>query len=213
MARNFSFWRRVVLSFGAMAVIAFGGRVLLATTYTYTQDTDATGVWTENNRWDAGAAFPNAVDDVAVLSEPITTTPDMTDPSNPVYTLTLNNQNITLGTLDIQNNTHTFLTHIGDGSLADGSLIFQTSSGPALLWEELGTVDSLASRTRIFSPITVNSDLEIRQDNDVTKNTSTEILGKINGSRRPHHQQNRGRELAVCLHRWFRYWRGLLRNN
>jgi hypothetical protein len=163
------------------SMIAIAATDVRGATYTYTQDTDATGVWSENNRWGAGAAFPNAVDDVAILAQPITTGPDVTVPTTPVYSILPNNQTVTIGTLDIQNGNQLFLTHIGDGTLADGNIIFQSSSGNAQIHEEAGTTNTL-NRTRFFTPITVNSDLDIVQDANPTLNTSTEILGKINGS-------------------------------
>jgi hypothetical protein len=105
----------------------------------------------------------------------------VTVPATPVYSILPSGQTFTLGTLDIQNGNQLFLTHIGDGTLADGNLIFQVASGNAQIHEEAGSTNTL-NRTRFFTPITLNSDLDIIQDADPTLNTATEILGKINGS-------------------------------
>ena len=150
------------------------------TTYNFTQDDDASGIWTENNRWDAGAAFPNAIDDVAIIGEPATSAPDTV---NTVYKISLNNQTITLGNLTVNNAVppSDFITQIGNDDLLDGKLVFQSSSGPAQFNELLVTTGALANRTRIFSPIELQSDLDITQDHNLNRNTSTEIVGKING--------------------------------
>src|SRR5262249_53669458 len=93
-------------AFGLLvSVILMSAADVRGTTYTYTQDNDNIGFWSENNRWGAGAAFPNAVGDVAVLTQPVTTGPDVTVPATPVYSILPNGGTFTIGTLDIQNST------------------------------------------------------------------------------------------------------------
>jgi len=50
---------RLILSKAGFALLASAMVIAAAdvhgASYTYTQDTDATGVWSENNRWGAGA--------------------------------------------------------------------------------------------------------------------------------------------------------------
>src|SRR5690606_35119078 len=113
--------------------------------------------------------IPNAIDAAAVLNQPVSTTQ-----TSGTYALTLDGIPTTIGSLTSNNAAQDFRTQINNGSL-----IFQTSSGPATLNENLGTSTVLESRLRINVPVTLLSDLVVNQNHNLARNTSTEFVQRI----------------------------------
>ena len=180
MAR-YHFSIRWLVAFAAVLCALLATRAALAATYTFQQDSDEAGVWPIGAMWDGGGvAFPNAIGDVAVFNQPVTTSGV---PSG-AYKLSLNNQAITVGNLTVNNsNFNSWTFQIGNDDLLDGSLTFENTAGNAAeLHEESGLANVNTSRTRIFSPVNVISNLDIYQNHNLGFNTATEFVGKVNGA-------------------------------
>lgn len=153
--------------------------VAVAADFNFQADNDETGLWTDDARWD-GVGFPNAVGDTAFFQQPVTSPA----PPSGSYKLSLNNQSITVASIFINNSLNNdWITQIGNDDLADGNLIFQNTTGNnATLTEDLVPTGVQVSRLRIFSPITLNSNLDVVQNHNVNRNTATEFVGKVNSA-------------------------------
>jgi autotransporter-associated beta strand protein len=156
-----------------------GPLVAVAADFNFQADIDETGLWTDDALWD-GVGFPNAVGDTAFFQQPVTSPA----PASGSYKLSLNNQSITIASLFINNSLNNdWTTQIGNDDLADGNLIFQNTTGNnATLTEDLVPTGLLVSRLRVFSPITLNSNLDVIQNHNLTRNTATEFVGKVNSA-------------------------------
>lgn len=181
MARYISTWRA-----GMVAVVfigaALGGQSARASAFDFVADTDDNDLWTNAARWtltSGSGTFPNGVGDTATFQQPVTSPA----PGSGTYTLGLNGQNITVGTLTVNNSlSNPFLTQIGTGD-TDGMLIFQnTGSANAELSELLAPGQPANERLRINSPVSVVSNLDIYVDHNYNRNTVTEFASKINGA-------------------------------
>jgi autotransporter-associated beta strand protein len=150
------------------------GSVAAGQTTAYIPNAGTSGNWQDPNRWDNGV--PNAVGVAAVLNQPIST--GMT--TGGTYTLSLQGVDTTVGSLTSNNASdalQSFRTQI-----TNGRLIFETTSGPATLNENLGASDQIESRMRITVPVQLNSDLVVNSNQALNRNTHTELTQRIDGS-------------------------------
>jgi autotransporter-associated beta strand protein len=160
------------LSMAAIVVLASASASLAQTT-TYVTDTDASGNWNSAANWTNGV--PNAVDAEAILNQPITT-----GVIGVKYTLSLGGGTDTIGKLTSNNNPSDPGQYLRT-EITNGTLIFQSTSGAAELNENLGAAEQLESRLRITANVQLNSNLVVNQNNSLSKNTNTEITGRIDG--------------------------------
>lgn len=173
MARNQSVLTRRAKAYSVIsALLALTISLSTTTASTYVPNANTSGTWHNTDRWDNGI-IPNAVDAEAIFNEPVSTTQ-----TSGVYFLALDGIETTVGSITVNHAGEEFRTQIQDPG---GSLVFQTSSGPATLNENLGTSDILENRTRINVPVTLMSDLIVNQNNNLTRNTSTEFTRQITG--------------------------------
>lgn len=109
-----------------------------------TWNLNASSNWNANANWLPNTTFPNAIDDVAGIT------------NNPTASRTISlNQDITIGTLNIGDNAATFYAFIiamGTG----GTLTFDTSAGDATITKQTNTVADTIS-----APITLNDNLDV----------------------------------------------------
>lgn len=104
----------------------------------------ANGSWNANASWLPATTYPNAIDDVA----------GVTNNASAARTISLN-QEITIGTLNIGDSAATFyLFTIATGT--GGTLTFDTSAGNATITKQTNIVVDVIS-----APITLNDDLDI----------------------------------------------------
>jgi len=174
-SRGVKHWR------SALAAMALG-LVLPSTTwaqYTYVPSNNQTGNWTATARWTGGPAgtVPNAVDATATVNLPASTAPTGN------YNIQISNTAgaaITIGSLTV-NNAANQLGNLRFGANGNGTLTFQSSTGPATYTENAAGVDDATSLTKIFAPVTFLSDTVITQNHALTSNVATEF-GSTNNS-------------------------------
>lgn len=133
-----------------LAMLLAAGTAVAATNNWNKSGVGATYNWDDQANWDAGASgFPNAVGDVAIVSQNIWTTDT---------TINLNQQ-ITVGSLTTGDTSggNKFIFAVG----TSGSLVFQTASGNAnLIHTSAGT-----GQDNINCPIILNSTLALSISN------------------------------------------------
>jgi autotransporter-associated beta strand protein len=135
---------------------------------TWNTDTNNNGPWHDAGSWTGG--IPNAVDASVIFNMPLTTQ----SPAPGTYTISLGDTATTVG--------HITANHAGDGTthaIVSGTLVFQSTSGPATVIENAGIDDTLRNRLRYNLPVTLLSDLEYTQNNDPQLNTSSEFVSQI----------------------------------
>jgi autotransporter-associated beta strand protein len=170
--------RTAIAAFGIMAATAWNAQVARGQ-YTFVQDSDSAAAWSDIANWlNSGSPavdYPNAPGATVLITAPISTTVG-------AYTLTLPATDTTVGELKIDN---AAFSNNFDVTFADGGaqLIFQSPSGLAKYTETAGTSTGTPTPNRytINSKITLNSDLELTQDNVPTLNTGTTFNGLITG--------------------------------
>jgi fibronectin-binding autotransporter adhesin len=155
-----------------------------AATSTFVQQANNSS-WNSASSWADGAItpvptaggghIPNAAGDVAILQQRVTTNATMG--ASTTYTITLGNSTDTIGTLTINNDNNEYTT-----SITSGALVFDNAGSDAVLNENLGTGTSNTSRTRITVPVTLNSNLIVNQNHNLTRNTATEFTQQITAS-------------------------------
>ena len=163
----------------ALCATSFVGSGAQAQTTTYVPNTGMSGSWHGAERWDNG--IPNAAGVAAVLNQPISSAVNQAGgpATGGTYTLSLGGLDTTIGSLTSNNASdaaQSFRTQI-----TNGKLIFESTSGPAMLTENLGASTEIESRMRINVPVQLNSDLVVTQNHALNRNTSTELTQRIDG--------------------------------
>lgn len=133
------------------------------------------GNWTDPENWDNGV--PNAVGANAVLNQPVSNADNGATTS-----INLNSATITLGSLTSNNDTTPTGTRYMRTQIDGGSFIFETTSGPATLNENLGASPELENRMRINVPVQLNSNLVVNSNHALNRNTNTEFVQLVSGS-------------------------------
>jgi autotransporter-associated beta strand protein len=175
MARNYSFWRLASATLGMLLITAWSAGVALGQ-YTFVQASAGSAAWHDNARWDP-AGIPNAADATALLNMPITSAP-----AGNGFTLNINENDTTVGSLTIDNTNHdnSYVTRICGAANCTGKLIFQSTLGPATYTETAGTPNTTQNGRFVINPlVTLLSDLVFTQNNQPGLNTPTEITSLI----------------------------------
>jgi hypothetical protein len=179
MARHNSTWRLAIASLGILAAIACGAQVALGQ-YTFVQDTDGVGDWSDVANWlDGGSntTYPNGIGVTAQINQPIKS-------SVGGYTLDMPTTDVTVGQLTIDNTGDFYANNITMVNHAPGRLIFEDSSGTAKFIETANGTPGNASggvQNSIQVLIQLNSDLEITQNNYPNLNTGTIFTNRMDG--------------------------------
>ena len=154
----------------ALAAGAFSATTANAQ-YIYAPTAGASGNWNTAARWTGGpdGTFPNAIDATATFNLPASTAPagnynvQLSNTAGPLITvgaITVNNSAAATGTLRF-------------GANGNGSLIFQSSSGPATYTENAATPTDSTFNSVIFAPVTFASDTVITQNHNLLNNGGT----------------------------------------
>jgi autotransporter-associated beta strand protein len=170
-------WRLGSSSLAVLTAIVFSSHVALATNYTFNTVAAASANWHDTTKW-TPTGIPNAVGDVATFVMPATTAPGANG-----FTLTLQGNDTTVGSLVIDETNHTngYVTRLNSSG---GKLIFQNTSGAATLTETAGT-PNLTNNGRfvINQPVVqLKSDFVVTSDNQPNLNTALEIGTRIDGA-------------------------------
>jgi len=134
------------------------------------------GNWFNAEAWDNGV--PNGVGANAVFNQPVS------NASNGTTTIiNLGSNTVTLGSLTSNND----LTPEPDArylrtQFNGGSFIFETTSGPATLNENLGASTEIENRMRFNVPVQLNSNLVVNSNHALNRNTNTEFAQLVSGS-------------------------------
>jgi autotransporter-associated beta strand protein len=139
--------------------------------YIYAPTTGQSGNWNDSKRWTGGSdgTFPNAVDATATFSLPASTAPTGN------YNVQLSNtagQSITVGAITVNNSAAT-TGSLRFGANGNGTLTFQSSSGPATYTENAATPTDSTFNSTIFAPVTFASDTVITQNHNLLNNGGT----------------------------------------
>jgi autotransporter-associated beta strand protein len=166
-------WRTafaILLATVCGAQVAFGQ-------YTYVQDTDSVGAWSDVANWlDGGSntTYPNGIGVTAQINQPIKS-------GVGGYTLDMPATDVTVGQLTIDNTNDLYATKITMANHG-GRLVFEDSSGTAKYTETTGASTAPANvQNSIQVAILVNSDLEITQNNYPNLNTGTIFTNRFDG--------------------------------
>ncbi len=139
--------------------------------FIYVPTNNQSGNWNASARWTGGpeGTFPNAIDATATFNLPASTAPAGN------YNVQLSNtpgQLITVGAITVNNSALTTGT-LRFGANGNGSLIFQSSSGPATYTENAATPIDSTFNSVIFAPVTFASDTVITQNHNLLNNGGT----------------------------------------
>jgi autotransporter-associated beta strand protein len=165
--------RHIWLRNSVLAALAAG--VFSAATahaqYIYAPTNNQSGNWNDSKRWTGGpdGTFPNAIDATATINLPASTAPSGN------YNLQLSNtagQSITVGAITVNNSAATTGT-LRFGANGNGTLTFQSSSGPATYTENAATPTDSTFNSVIFAPVTFASDTVITQNHNLLNNGGT----------------------------------------
>src|SRR5882757_4540351 len=171
-------FRTAIAAFGIVAATVWNGQVAHGQ-YSFKQDTNNNGAWTDITNWidipsgNPATDYPNAPGATVLITAPISTNVG-------TYSLNFPATDVTVGEIKIDNSafSNNYAVNFVDGG---GQLIFQSSSGTAKYTETLGTGTTSPSRYTINNKITLNSDLELTQNNVPSLNTGTIFNGLITG--------------------------------
>ena len=139
--------------------------------YIYAPTNNQSGNWNDSKRWTGGpdGTFPNAIDATATINLPASTAPSGN------YNLQLSNtagQSITVGAITVNNSAAT-TGSLRFGANGNGTLTFQSSSGPATYTENAATPTDSTFNSVIFAPVTFASDTVITQNHNLLNNGGT----------------------------------------
>ena len=142
--------------------------------------TAQSGNWNASARWTGGLAgtFPNAIDATATLTQPLSTAP------SGVYNVQISGtpgQAITIGGLTV-NNSSASTGNLRIGGNGDGTITFQSSSGPAFYTENAYPSEPTSGvfTTNIFARVTFASDTVITQNHALNDNGGTAFTSNAN---------------------------------
>src|SRR3954451_14263401 len=160
MAGYYSAWRFSRISFAILLASSWSVRVALGQ-YTFVQDTDNTGSWSDPAQWTGGPAgtYPNAIDATVLINAPTRSGGSGT------YNLTLPASDVTVGELKVDNTNYndSYRSNFANGG---GHLKFQVSSGEAKYTETIGSaVGATNSQYQFLMPVDLMSDIVISQEN------------------------------------------------
>src|SRR4051794_11564114 len=180
MASYYSVWRfsRTTL---AILLVSMCSAQLALGQYTFVQDTDSVGDWSDVLNWDTdnnsgtpNLSYPNGIGVTARINQPIKS-------GVGGYTLDMPATDVTVGQLTIDNTADIYATKITMANHG-GRLIFEDSSGTAKYVETTGASTAPANvQNSIQVPILVNTDLEITQSNYPNLNTGTIFTNRFDG--------------------------------
>ena len=166
-----------------IVTISFAGAQIALGQYTFVQDTDGVGDWSDLLNWDTdndsgtpNLSYPNGIGVTALINQPIKS-------GFGGYTLDMPATDVTVGQLTIDNTNDVYgvkLTVAGHG----GRLIFEDSSGTAKYIETTnGTPGDAGAgvQNSIGVPILVKNTLEITQQNYPNLNTGTIFTNRFDG--------------------------------
>lgn len=179
MARHNLSWRLASATLAILIATAWTADNALAQ-YTFVQDTDSVGDWSDVANWlDGGSntTYPNGIGVTAQINQPIKS-------GVGGYTLDMPTTDVTVGQLTIDNTGDFYATRITMVNHAPGRLIFEDSSGTAKFIETANNTPGDAPggvQNSIQVLIQLNSDLEITQDNYPNLNTGTIFTNRIDG--------------------------------
>ncbi|MCC6492494.1 MAG: hypothetical protein IT424_05685 [Pirellulales bacterium] len=166
MAQMHLFLQRVGFCLTACAAAVLAGDVYGQSTWNL--DNNNNSPWHDAGSWTG--EIPDAADASVVFNMPLTSL----IPAPGTYTISLGGTTTTVG--------HVTANHGSDGTthaIVSGTLVFQSTSGPATVIENAGVDDSLRNRIRYNLPVTLLSDLEYTQNNDPQLNTSSELVQQV----------------------------------
>jgi hypothetical protein len=181
MAGYYSVWRFSRTTLAILLATACSAQLALGQ-YTFVQDTDSVGDWSDVLNWDTdndpgtpNLSYPNGIGVTALINQPIKS-------GVGGYTLDMPTTDVTVGQLTIDNTGDDYATRITMANHAPGRLIFEDSSGTAKWIETANTPDAPQNvQQSIQVQIQLNSDLEITQDNYPNLNTGTIFTNRIDG--------------------------------
>ena len=184
MARHNSTWRLASATLGILVATACTTQNALGQ-YTFVQDTDNAGSWSDPAQWTGGPAgtYPNGVDVKVLINAPTRsggsgsynlTLPVNTPPNPPI--------NVTVGEIKVDNTNHnnSYRSNFANGG---GHLIFESTTGPAKYTETIGSaIGATNSQYQFLMPVDLHSDLQISQDNYPNLNTGTTFAQLVTGA-------------------------------
>jgi len=162
-------WLTLVIVLAALAPGAAFGQT--TSTFVPRVEPSTSSNWHEEARWD-NAHIPNAVGDVAIFNHPI----DGGAAGTGNFVLSLGGQETTVGSIISNNAANNYHFNINNGTL-----IFQTASGPATYSENLGTGTPTAPAAAIGANLRLMSDLVFTQAHALSLNSGFIISGRIDG--------------------------------
>ncbi len=173
--------RRHLLIIGLATASLLASKPALAQ-YNWVNTSNQSGNWNTAARWTGGAAgtFPNAIDATATLTQPLSTAP------SGVYNVQISStagQAITIGGLTV-NNSSASTGNLRIGGNGDGTITFQSSSGPAFYTENAYPSEPTSGvfTTNIFAPVTFASDTVITQNHALNDNGGTAFTSNANSA-------------------------------
>jgi hypothetical protein len=181
MAGYYSVWRFSRTTFAILLATACSAQLALGQ-YTFVQDTDSVGDWSDLLNWDTdndsgtpNLSYPNGIGVTAQINQPIKS-------GVGAYTLDMPTTDVTVGQLIIDNTNDDYATRITMANHAPGRLIFEDSSGTAKWIETSNTADAPQNvQNSIQVLIQLNSDLEITQGNYPNLNSGTIFTNRFDG--------------------------------
>lgn len=152
--------------------------------YTFVQDTDNAGMWSDPAQWTSPPPddYPNAVGATVLINAPTRTgsgnynltLPTNTAPDPPI--------DVIVGEIKIDNTNYanTYRTNFANGG---GRLIFEASSGAAKYTETIGSAPGATnSQYQFLLPVELRSDFLVTQDNYPNLNTGTTFSNLFSGA-------------------------------
>ncbi len=179
MARYISTWRLASATLGMLVVTACAAQNASAQ-YTWVQDTDTSGMWSDPAQWTSPPPddYPNAVGATVLINAPFY------PGGSGNYNLAMPASDVTVGELTVDNTNHSnnFRSNFTNGG-DDFRLIFNNTSGAARYTETIGSAQGATnSQYQFLGKVRLDSDLIITQDNYPNLNTGTTFSNLVEGA-------------------------------
>jgi autotransporter-associated beta strand protein len=143
--------------------------------YTWVNSNNQTGQWDNTARWTGGPAgtFPNSADSTATFNLPLSNAPSG---NYNVQISSTAGAAVTVAGITVNNYSDGGVNDINNlrfGANGNGTLTFQSNSGPAFFTENAASPTDSAGATRIFAPTTFASDTVFTQNHLLQGNVGT----------------------------------------
>jgi autotransporter-associated beta strand protein len=178
MALHSSTWRHARTALSILLAAASLTPAARGQQYTFVQDTDNTGTWSDPAQWTGGppGTFPNGADVKVLINAPTRSG------GSGAYNLTLPATDVTVGEIKVDN-TNYANTYRSNFANSGGHLIFESTSGPAKYTETIGSAPGTTnSQYQFLMPVDLHSDLVFTQDNYPNLNTGTTFSNLVTGA-------------------------------